>query len=307
MVFVRQLVLNGCRRWAAAAAQARPSRLCIERNRYTAEYLLHTDIAAYKDGIGEMRWLQTCKRQGQLELVRDFVMREQFPWPSELKTLYTPFAQNMLTYAGLWNLQKCDLHGPFCLVTAVGTLPTTITSLSLHPFIGPPFALSAFHRFKSLESLSLAYDLDEGSPSYSPVSPVPECDYMGLTEISTSFTLDCILNSVHILDLLGSDNLLCGFAPWASYNLVQCLPNLTNLRARVNANMAGVDVACDAAALPCLQELFLVLGPSFRGLHIPDHHVLLNADPKLVVASQIPIKQLYSMFTQRNISYCVES
>lgn len=275
--------------------------MCIERKR-------HTGPESLEDEIGEMRWLQTCQRQGQLELVRDFIMMEHFPWRSEPKT-FTPFVQNMLTYAGLWNLLKCDLCGPFCLVTAVGTLPTTITSLSLHPFIGPRFALSAFQRFKSLESLSLAYDLDEGhspvSPVYSPVSPMSEYDYMGTLETRTTFTLDCILDHVHTLDLLGSDDPLCGFA--RSYNLVLCLPNLTKLKARFSANMDGVDVACDAAALPCLQELFRVLAPPDRGLYNADHHVLLNTDPKLVVASQVPIEQLYSKISQRNISYCAES
>lgn len=256
-----------------------------------------------------MLWLQTCKKQGQLELVRDFTMMEHFPFSSEPNT-FTPFAQNMLTYAGLWNLQKCDLYGPFCLVTAVGTLPTTITSLSLHPLVGPYFALSAFQRFKSLESLSLAYDLDEG---YSEVSDrgseydldegsseVSECDYMGTVEAYTPFTLDCILDSVSELDLF---DLHCGFAP--SYNLVLCLPNLTKFKARFSANTDGVGAACDAVALPCLQELFLMLAPPGRGLYSGDHHVVIKADPKLVVASQVPIKQLYLMFTQRNISYCV--
>ncbi|KAL3151028.1 hypothetical protein ABBQ38_012899 [Trebouxia sp. C0009 RCD-2024] len=113
--------------WAAAAAQSRPPRLCIDRTRY--------DTGADDDAIGEMRWLRTCMRQGCLQ-----------------------------------------------------------------------------QRFKSLESLSLAYHWEDGSRQY-------RCD----------FILDCVLDNISTLDLSESDYLHCSFAPRCT--LVTCLPNLTSFKA----------------------------------------------------------------------------
>lgn len=151
-------------------------------------------------------------RQGCLQQVQNFVMKERITHFGEPKA-NTTFAQTMLMHANLWNLQKCDLYGSFCLNKAVGTLPTALKSLSLHALAGPlEFELSAFQRFKSLESLSLAYHWEDGSRQY-------RCD----------FILDCVLDNISTLDLSESDYLHCSFAPRCT--LVTCLPNLTSFKA----------------------------------------------------------------------------
>lgn len=99
-----------------------------------------------------LRWLQTCQRQQRFQNVQDFLMNERAP--DRLSPPHTSFAQNLVTYAGFWNLLKCDLTGSFCLFSAVGTLPTTLQSLSLHCDNGPTeFTLSAFQRFTHFDFL----------------------------------------------------------------------------------------------------------------------------------------------------------
>ena len=217
-------------------------------------------------------------------------MKERITYFSEPK-VNTSFAQSMLTHAGLWNLQKCELYGSFCLFTAVGTLPITVKALSLHALAGPTdFLLSAFQRFTNLESLSLAYYWEEESAQF-------WCD----------FVLDCVLENLSTSDLLESGDMVCGLAPRCT--LVTCLPNLTKFKARFGEDKKGIRAACDAAALPCLQELRLLLAPPLTLIEdrSVDHRVLLNGDPKLVVASTQPMKQLYWHLVQSNVSFFVEA
>ena len=207
-------MLSFCHRWAAAAAEARPTRLRIYRMRH--------DVDANDYTIKEMRWLQARQRQQRFQNIQEFFMKEEIAPDQEVKP-YTTFAHNMVTYAGLWNLQKCELTGSFCLLSAVGTLPTTLQSLSLRAkAVGPPdeFALSAFLRFKKLESLTLAYMYwtEEG-------------------ETLCEFSLDCVIDNLCTVDLSQNANPICTFGLnhvlRRYYNLGACFPNVTKFSARL--------------------------------------------------------------------------
>ena len=59
-----------------------------------------------------------------------------------------------------WNLQHCDLHGPFCFGLAVDNLPDTIQTLTLWPHSAPrSYFLDVFQRFSELQELSLGISL----------------------------------------------------------------------------------------------------------------------------------------------------
>ena len=207
---------------------------------------------ANNGAVNEMRWLQTWQRQGRFQQLQDFIV-----------------------------------EGTFCLFSAVGTMPTTIRSLSLHAKVGPPeFALSAFQRIKKLELLNLAYHWADDDEQY-------HCVFM----------VDCVLDNLCTLHLLDSTDIICRCAP--SCSIVACLPNVTTFKARVGCGHEGEDIACDIARLPCLQELCLLLvqpGSVLLGVDL-DYCVPLRGDFRLVVANTEPFLHLFSNLTEFGVSY----
>ena len=209
-------------------------------------------------------------------------MREDTPPEEATPNTTTNFAQNMVTYAGLWNLQKCDLAGSFCLFSAVGTLPTSLRSLSLHPVYGPPeLTSSAFQRYKQLESLCLSYACaDQHSRS------------------TCGFTLNCTLNSLHTLDLLGSPDIICSHAP--NHDIIACLPKVTKFKAKVERGQHGEDAACSLAVRHHLQKVQILLLQSsdlweFRKLISAD---FLRGHPRFVVASWLQHRAAHGLVQQ---------
>ena len=174
MLLISGPILTLCRRWAAASAEARPTKLHVQRTR--------RDDEPNYSAVTELRWLQAWQRQQRFRNVQEFFMAKHIAFHES--NPHTIFAQSMVTYAGFWNLHKCDLTGRFCLFSAVGTLPTTLRSLSLCPAYGPrEFASSAFQRFAQLEFLNLAWSAGN---------------------FPCNFMLDCTLDSLCTLDLSGT-------------------------------------------------------------------------------------------------------
>lgn len=193
---------------------------------------------------------------------------------------HTIFAQSMVTFAGFWDLQKCDLTGPFCLFSAVGTLPTTLQSLSLHPAYGPrEFASSAFRRFSQLECLSLAWSADD---------------------FPCNFVLDCTLDSLCTLDLSGTLDIICSCAP--NCNVGACMPNISTFRGRVGSGEEGEDIACSLVVSKHLQELELVLVDPWDNTTYVEG-LSLRGNPRLVVASTELLNELHTKFKEIGVSY----
>ena len=223
------------------------------------------------------------QRQQRFQKVQEFVMEEDTP--PEGVAPHTTFAQNMVTYAGLWNLQKCDLAGSFCQFSAVGTLPTTLRSLSLHPVYGPPeLTSSAFQRFKQLESLSLSYtwEVDDG-------------------QFYCGFTLNCTLNNLYTLDLLKCPDIVCSCAP--NHSIGACLPKVTKFKAKVECGQDGEDAACSLATLHRLQELHLLLVQSSdhsEGNKL-QYGFVIGGDSRLVVASTQSLEDLNTRLKEMGV------
>lgn len=85
-----------------------------------------------------------------------------------------------------------------------------------------------------------------------------------------------------------------------------CLPNLTNLTARVTFGPEGEETAYSILASR-VQQLHLLLvnpGPGIEGVNLC-HRVLLKADPRLVVLSTEPLRDLCKLkeLEERNYNY----
>lgn len=66
------------------------------------------------------------------------------------------FAEAVISLSMTWNLQTCELQGPFCLNSAVGKLPNSIQMLHMLPHAGPSEThLSDLSRFSALRELKL--------------------------------------------------------------------------------------------------------------------------------------------------------
>ena len=251
---------------------ARPTKLYIHR--------IRRDEEPSYSAVSELRWMQAWQRQQRFQNVQEFSMAEDISLYES--NPHTTFAQSMVTYAGFWNLQKCDLAGPFCLFSAVGSLPTTLQSLSLHPDYGPrEIASSAFQRFSQLEFLTLAWSADD---------------------FPCNFVLDCTLDSLCTLDLSGTYdiNVIPSCAP--NCNIGACLPNISTFRGRVGSGEEGEYIACSLAVSKHLQELELVLVDPWDNTTYVEG-LGLRGNPRLVIASTELLTELRTRLKEIGVSY----
>lgn len=146
--------------WRSAVAHMRPTSLTIPG--------LHRPInLTCADQM--LQWLQQKHRQGFFRNLRSLSLSLRLHRPADNKSrkaLLAGLGLGVLTLAGLWHLETCELQGPFDLGQVALLLPTSLQHL--HVVLDPtctfqiydegtwhPAQLSAFQRFPRLQMLHL--------------------------------------------------------------------------------------------------------------------------------------------------------
>ena len=196
--------------WAAAIAKVQPQVLIIEPVGYNEE---EPSIAS-----SQLRCLQKMQRQQRLLEVNRLHAFDLRQLAVGIETACpSPILQGLLVLSGCWDLQQCDLTGPFLVEAAAALLPCDLVGLRLEPHTHlPTLNLSTFKRFSKLETLQLSF---EGCHAL--VSPV-------------HVMLDCKLPMLEMLHL-ANEPFCC-----VSGTIDTSLPSLTDLNVQVEASQQGM-------------------------------------------------------------------
>lgn len=202
---------------------------------------LHHNREGVPSALSEIRWLQRLQQRGCLKNWREARLHciahsEQL----------NPLAQGFMMLAGSYRLTKCDLSGSFCLVTALGLLPTSLSSLELWPWTGPAINhMSAFKRFTTLKGLRLGVDKCS-----------EPAEFNGVVSDECMFVIDapfpCLRSLLHVMT--------CHLA--SGCGVTECLPQLNLFSSWLYNDPHGVQLAESVILLGCLQKLKLTFMPT---------------------------------------------